>query len=338
MEELILAILIVLVGSGICSMVEAALFATSSGKANILLKQKRIGATSLVKIKENLHRSIIVIVIFNNIFNIVGSMVVGFIAMETLGNAWMGVVSGVFTFLVIIFSEIVPKTLGTSYSEPIALYTAKPLLLITRLFLPVVWFIDLFIKSFSTKEKIVSEEEIRILSHLGHIEGSIETDEEEMIQKIFTLNDLTAKDIMTPRTVVRALRANEMLSNLKDEIYSLPHSRLPVYKDNLDNIIGVCHQRDLLIALGRGYKEKKIKEFIKKDYLLIVNENIKLDELIPLFQKQKIHLAIVTDEFGGTSGIVTLEDALEQVVGEIVDETDESVDLRIKAKKISKKI
>ena len=336
MEELILVILVILVGSGICSMVEAALFSISLSRARILLEQKKFGAISLLKIKGNMHRSITVIVIFNNIFNIAGSIFVGLIAMETLGSAWIGVVSAIFTFLIIIFSEIVPKTVGTSYSEPIALYTAKPLLLITKLFSPIIWFIDLFIKPFSAKKRIVSEEEIKILSRLGHIEGSIEADEEEMIQKIFTLNDLTAKDIMTPRIVVKAFEGNEILNKIKDEIYSLPHSRFPIYENNLDNIIGVCHQRDLLIAFGKETEEKRIKEFIKKDYLLFVNEKIKLDKLILIFQKQKIHLAIVTDEFGGTSGVVTLEDVLEQIVGEIVDETDKSIDLRIKAKKIGK--
>ncbi len=335
-EKLFSTIIIVLAGSAVCSMIEAALFSISLGKAKILFEQKKIGSVSLVKVKENMHRSITVIVIFTNIFNIVGSMIVGLMAVDILGSAWIGVVSGTFTFLVIVFSEILPKTLGTTYSVPIALYTAKPLLLAVKIFSPVVWFIDLFTKPFWVKKRIISEEEIKILSHLGHIEGSIEADEKEMIQKVFTLNDLTARDIMTPRTVIEALEADEILNNLEKEIYSLPHSRLPVYDDDLDNIIGVCHQRDLLIALSKGEGLKKVRDFIRSDRLLSVFEKIRLDELIPLFQKQKTHLAIVTDEFGGTAGVVTLEDVLEQIVGEIVDETDEDIDLRAKAKIINK--
>lgn len=327
-------VFIILVGSAICSMVESALFSASIGKVNVALEQKKRGASSLLKIKENMHCSITVIVIINNIFNIVGSIFVGLAAVDSFGSAWIGIVSGMFVFLVIVFGEIIPKTIGTNYSIPISLFVAKPLLSIIKLLSPAVWFIDLFIKPSWVKKRIVSEEEIKVLSHLGYIEGSIEADEKEMIQKIFTLNDLTAKDIMTPRTVIKALSGKDILNDLKDEIYLLSHSRLPIYEADIDNIIGICHQRELLIALGKGEGQKEIRDFIRSDKPSFVSENIKLDELIRLFQKGKFHLAIVVDEFGGTAGVVTLEDVLEQIVGEIVDETDEDIDLRVKGRGI----
>ena len=336
MEKLITIILIVIIGSGLFSMIEAALFSVPLNKAKVLFEQKRRGSKSLVFVKENIHRFITVIVIFNNIFNIVGSVIVGIVTLNVLGSAWIGVISAILTFLIIVFAEIIPKSIGGSYAISISLFISKPLIIIAKLFSPFIFIIDFFTNPFKKIEKTISEDEIKILSHLGHIEGSIEADEKEMIQKVFMLNDLTAKDIMTPRTVVESLREESTLNENKEKIYSVPHSRLPVYNKNLDDIIGICHQRDLLIALSKNEGNRKVSEFARRDLLLFVSENIRVDELIPLFQKQKIHLAIVNDGFGGTAGVVTLEDVLEQIVGEIVDETDKEVDLRIKARKLNK--
>lgn len=336
MEKLVVTIVVVVVGSAFWSMIEAALFSVTLNKAKMLKEKGRLGSHSLVSLKENMHGAIAVIVIFNNIFNIVGSMVVGIIAVEALERFWIGPISATLTFLVIVFGEILPKNVGTNYSIPISLFAAKPIFWMVKILSPFIWMIDFLTKPFLTSSEKVSEEEIKMLSHLGHMEGSIEADEKEMIQKVFMLNDLVARDIMTPRTVVEALEADDTLEEIRDTIYSLPHSRLPVYDDDLDNIIGVCHQRDLLIALGKGEGEKKVRDFINKDNLLFVSEKARSDELIPLFQKRKTHLAVVTDEFGGTAGVVTFEDVLEQIVGEIVDETDEDIDLRAKAKLIGR--
>ncbi len=332
MEKLIILVAVVIVGSATCSMVEAALFSVPLNKAKIFKEQKKKGSKELLDIKENMHRPITTVVVFTNIFNILGSMMVGIVAVNVFGSAWLGIISAVFTFLVILFSEIIPKSMGDAYAPLIALSVARPLAAITKLFSPFIWFVDLFTRPFSKKRKTISEEEIKMLSHLSHLEGSIETDEKEMIQKIFKLNDLSAEDIMTPRTVVEALEDNATIGEIENRIYSIPHSRLPVYKKNLDNIVGVCHQRDLLIALSKGEKDRKAKEFIREKQSLFVNSKMKIDNLILLFQKKRAHLAIVKDDFGGTAGIVTLEDALEQIVGEIVDETDKEVDLKAKAK------
>ncbi len=336
MSNLVTLILAVILGSAFFSMIEAAFFSVSLSKARVLEEQGKRGASSLVKIKENMHRPITVVVIFTNIFNILGSMMIGLVVTDILGSAWMGFFSAIFTLSIIIFSEILPKSIGELYASSISLLVAKPLILATKIFTPFIWFIDLITGPFGRKIKVISEEEIKIMSHLSHMEGSIEADEKEMIQKIFKLNDLSAKDVMTPRTVIVALDANETLEKIEDKIYSLAHSRLPVYRNNLDDIIGICHQRDLLIALSRGEKKRKVSEFVKSNLSLFVSEDIKIDKLIPLFQKEKNHLAIVNDEFGGTAGVVTLEDVLEQIVGEIVDETDKEIDLRIKAKELKK--
>lgn len=332
MQTLIFTILIILAGSALFSCVEAALFSVSLSRAKVLAEQKKRGASGLVAIKENMRRPIAVLVIFNNAFNIVGSMLVGIIASRIFESAGLGIVSAILTFLIIIFGEIIPKSIGDNYAEKISLGAAKPLIFLTRLFSPFIWLIEKVTSRFTKKSKIVSEEEIRILSHLGHLEGSIEEDEKEMIHKVFLLNDLTAKDIMTPRTVMTSMEGEMTLAEAENQIYSLNHSRAPIYHKNLDNIIGVCHARDLLIALGRDEKNRKISELRKE--VLFVPETLKADKLLPLFQKQRCHLAIVIDEFGGTSGLVTLEDVLEQLVGEIVDEKDKEIDKRLEAKRL----
>ena len=329
MLTLILTILIILLGSAIFSGSEAALFSLPLSKAKVLAEQKKKGSASLVEIKEHLRRPITVIVILNNAFNIVGSIFVGVVATRTVDNAWIGIISAILTFLIIIIGEIIPKTIGENHNQRIGLAIAKPLLLLTKILSPVVWIFEKITDPFTKKKRIASEAELRALVYLSHQEGSIEEDEKELIQKVFLLNDVTAKNIMTPRTVLEALDGNKMLEELEEEIYSLSHSRLPIYSKNLDNIMGICHQRDLLIALSKDEKQRKISEFRQK--VETVHQSMKGDKLLPFFQRRRNHLVIVENEFGKTAGVVTLEDVLEELVGEIVDETDKYVDMRKKA-------
>ncbi|MBI3671435.1 HlyC/CorC family transporter [Candidatus Azambacteria bacterium] len=310
-------------------MIEAALFAVNLRRAQILREQKKMGAEALVKIKERMGRPITVLVVFNNVVSIVGSMFVGAVAAETLGGAWLGYMSAIITFLIIIFGEIIPKTFGENYAEKISLLTARPLLFMARIFSPIIWLLEKLTSGFSKDKKSVSEDDLKILSKLGYMEGSIEEDEMDIIQKVFTLNDIRAKDIMVPRVLVMALPADKALEEIKDEIYNFPNSRFPIYSGSIDNVIGVCHRQDLLVALGRGRGDVRVKDFAIPP--IFVNENTKADELLPLFQKKRFHLAVVRDHFGGTAGIVTLEDVLEQLVGDIVDEKDEFINLRKRA-------
>lgn len=336
MQTIIITIAAILLGSALFSCSEAALFTISLGRAKALGEQKKRGALNLIKIKENMRRPITVLVVLNNIFNIVGSIIIGALTSKVFGSAWIGVISAVFTLLIILFGEILPKSFGENYAERIALRIAGPLLALTKLFIPLVWCIERATQPFLKKNQIISEEEIRILSHLGHLEGSIEKDEQEIIQRVFLLNDLTAKDIMTPRTVMETLEADKTLGAVEATIYTLSHSRLPVYAQNRDNIVGICHQRQLLTAIGRDEKNRKVAEFMQAP--IFVPEKMRVDELLLFFQNKKCHLAVVKDEFGGTMGIVTLEDALEQLVGEIVDEKDREVDMRATAKEKAQSI
>jgi CBS domain containing-hemolysin-like protein len=331
MALLIIITLLIVILSGIFAMSEAAIFTVSQSRAEVLRDKGVLGASSLFAIKQKINRPIITLVILNNVVSIAGSIFVGFYAAHIFEHRFVGLVSAIVTMAIILFAEIIPKTIGERYAEKVSLLTASPILFLSKIFTPIVWFVELFTKNFSVVRKTTSEEELKILSRMGHMEGSIEQDEREIIEKVFTMNDLAAKDIMTPRTIVEALEKDELLSDLAPKLQAAPFSRYPVYSKNIDDVIGFVTTLNLLQASIRGEGNKKVSDFIKK--IIIVKESIKLDHLMPIFQKSKNHIAIVKDEFGGTSGIVTLEDVLEQLVGEIMDETDEIADLRETIKK-----
>lgn len=329
MTTLIVLILFVIIGSGIFSGIEAALFSVPKSRVMLLAEQGKKPATSLLKIKNNLSQAVIVIVIGNNIINIVGSIFVGAFAARILGSTWLGLISAVLTVLIIVFGEILPKTIGENHAEKISLFVAPELLFLIKILKPVVWLFEKMTKRFIKIKKMISEEELQMLSELGHLEGSIEEDERDIIQKVFTLNDMTAHDIMTPRTVLNSFQKDEIIGEVRDEIYDLNNSRIPVYDESIDDIIGLCYRRNLLIGLAKDEDARTIESFTQD--ILYVSEDMRVDDLLQLFLLRREQIAVVKDRFEGTSGIVTLEDVLEQLVGEIVDEDDEVVDMRIQA-------
>ena len=331
MTTLIVLALVVVIGSGLFSGIEAALFSVPHSRVLLLKEQDKKGATALAEIKENPQKAIIIIVIANNIVNIVGSIFVGVVATDVLGDAMIGIVSALLTFLIIIFGEILPKTIGENNAEKIGLLISRPLLFAIKILSPLVWLLERLTRRFTIARKIVSEEELHMLSELGHLEGSIEEDERDIIQKVFTLNDLTARDIMTPRTVITGLQKDAVVGDIRDNIYELHNSRIPVYDESIDNIIGLSYRKNILIALAKDEDHRTVDSFMQE--VLYVSEGIRVDDLLQLFLERREQLAIVKDEFEGTSGLVTLEDVLEQLVGEIVDEDDEVVDTRVEAKR-----
>ena len=330
MTQLILTILAIVIAAALCACLEAALFTVSLSTAKILREKKKRGSRALLRIKEEMHRSIITLVILNNTVTIVGSIYVGHLATEMYGSEIIGMVSAILTAAIIIFGEIVPKMFGETYSKSIAVVTAPVVLFVTQLFTPITWFVGLLTRGISKKEKAVSEEELRMLSQMSEEEGSIKQSEEMLIQRVFTLNDLTAKDIMTPRTVIEALPARETVHDVRTVLLNKPYSRYPVYQNSLDHVVGVVQTSKMLTALARDNDRELVSSFMTSP--IFVPEKKRVDELMGLFLSTRKHMAVVQDEFGATMGVVTFEDVLEQLVGEIVDETDEVVDLRTLAR------
>jgi CBS domain containing-hemolysin-like protein len=333
MLVLVIAIGIVLLSSAICSGSEAALFSVRLVKVRRLAQSKRPEALALLSIRERMNRPIATIVILNNIANIVGTIVVGFIAREILGSQWLGLVSGILTFLVILFSEIIPKTLGDRYSDQIALVIARPVAGLTRILTPLIWCIEKITNPLTAggNSFTTDEAEIQLLAKMGQEAGTIEDDEFEMIRKIFNLNDMTAADLMTPRVVMTYLKGDLTLAEAKEEILTSPHSRIIVIGETLDEVTGVVLKTDLLAGIIQAKLNQPISHFAYKVHFVLGPK--RANQLLSIFQQTRQHLAVVVDEYGGVSGVVTLEDVLEVLTGQLVDETDTIVDLQEFARK-----
>lgn len=333
MFRLALIVLIVLFGSAICSSSEVALFSVSPIKVRQLAQSKNPSALALLAIREKMNRPIATLVILNNIFNIVGSIVIGSTATALLGDAWLGLFSAFLTFLIIIFGEIIPKTIGERYAEQLSLLVALPVTWLTFLFTPIVWAMEKVTAPFTQGKKLptTNEAEIQFLTDIGREEGIIEDDEAEMIQSVFRLNDLTAADVMTPRVAVTYLRGDHTLAECKEKILNSQHTRLLVVEESIDLVIGIALKDALLTAMIEGKSNQKIVNFTRE--ARFAPEMVRADKLLKTFQESREHLMVVVDEYGGVAGVVTLEDVLEVLTGEIVDETDRIVDLQEIARK-----
>ncbi len=333
MLQLIFVVIFVISGSALCSGIEAALFSVSTLKVRQLAQSKNPSAVALLAIRENMNRPIATIVVINNIFNIVGSIITGNIAREVLGDTWLGVFSGILTFMIIIGAEIIPKTVGERYAETISLLIAIPLAALTLIFTPLVWVLENVTAPFTKgkKQPTTNKAEIMLLADIAHQEGIIERDEAQMIQRVFQLNELTAADLMTPRTILTYLRGNLTLAEAKADIISSQHTRIIVINETIDEVIGVALKQNLLTAMVEGRKTQKIGTLTRK--VGFVPETIRADRLMRNFLEAREHLAVVVDEYGNVSGVITLEDVLEVITGEIVDETDKTIDLQAIARK-----
>ncbi|WP_126147187.1 hemolysin family protein [Synechococcus elongatus] len=328
MLSLAIATLVVLLGSAICSASEAALLSLPLIRVRQLAESRRPAALALLAIKEQISRPLAALVVLNNLFNILGSIIIGSLAAQVLQSAWIGIFSAVLTLLIILFGEIVPKTLGTRFAQTLALVSAQPLRWLTRLLLPIIWLLEHFTAPFNegSPQLTTDEQEIQLLASIGHQEGAIEQDELEMIQRVFQLNDLNASDVMTPRVAITYLWGEDQLETVKAEILASQHSRIVIVDDSIDAVCGIALKTELLAALLAGQGDLLLSALARPAHF--VPETVRADKLLKTFQKVREHLFIVLDEYGGVAGVVTLEDVLEVLTGEIVDETDRNVDLR----------
>ena len=328
MGELVFAVCIVLFMSAVCSGAEAALLSVPLVKVKKQASSQKQNAKILLSIREKINRPITTIVTLNNIANIGGSIYVGAIATSTLGNGWLGTFTGVLTFLIIVFGEIIPKTIGENYALSISLFAAKPILYLTKLLTPLVWCIEIITTPFISKEKrkTTDESEIKYLAYIGKKEGVIEHRESEMIHKVFEFNDITAENIMTPRVAMTYININDKLSEIQEKIINSQHSRIIVIRESIDDVAGVVIKSVLLSAIIHGKGNEPVANFVSE--VQFVAETAKTNNLLEAFQKNEQHLIVVVDEYGGVSGVVTLEDVLEILIGEIVDETDKVADLQ----------
>jgi len=322
MIELILSVVILLVSSAVASGTEVALFSVPYGQVLHAVSERRRGAVALQAIKDDMARPIMAIVIVNNIANIVGTLIVGGVAARVFESRFIGAFSAVLTFLVIVFAEIIPKTVGERFAMSIALKVAVPVRTMAGLMRPLIWVIERITRPFAGQDEgqATSEAEIRALTRLGKETGVIEDDESELIQRVFRLNDVTARELMTPLAQVDALDGAATLDAVRDTIMSSTHTRLVVHSGSLHQVTGVVHLRRMLQALSNDQDDRTVQSLALEP--AFIPETAAGDDLLRHFQRRKEHLAIVVDAHGTVLGILTLEDVLEVLVGDIVDETD----------------
>jgi putative hemolysin len=321
MLELILLILGVIVFSGIFSGTEAAILSVTPSEVEDMAQKKLAGALLLARVKGNLNRSIMTILILNNIVNIAGSIFVGQIVVGRFGSAALGVITTGLTFGIIIFSEIVPKSLATHYARFVSRMTAPWVLVINVLFMPLTWPIEKLLKFFSRGERTVgTEDQIRSLVRLGRRGGHIEQDEGHLIYRAFRLNDVTASDIMVPKNKIVALPQLMTVGEAGPKIIEDPLSRFPIYDKNVNEIVGIALETEVLALYSQNKRDVLLKDMARP--ALFVDKGTKADDLLLLFKSEKSHMAIVQRKGKYTMGIVTLEDVLEELVGEIDDERD----------------
>jgi CBS domain containing-hemolysin-like protein len=321
----VLVLLILLVLSGVFSGSETALVSISLARAEALKREGRPGSAALYYLKTNPARMLITILIGNNVVNIAASAIATVIATERLGHLGPGIAVGVLTILILIFGEITPKSLATRYSERISLVIAPVMYGFMRAIYPLVWLFNAFtnwVQRMTGKEgdPMVTEAELISMVEHGEEEGTIEADEREMIERVFILNDLKAGDVMTPKRRVFSLDGRRTVADVLPQVLEGPYSRIPLYGDDPDEILKVLFLRDLLEAKLADNTDIPIMNIGRVP--LFVPENQKIDQLLSVLRKNKLHLAVVVDDTGYLQGVVTLEDLLEELVGEIYDELD----------------
>lgn len=297
-----------------------------------MISRKEKNFKLVAKLKSNPQRLLITILIGNNVVNIAAASLATVIVTDIFNSGVVGITTGVMTLIILIFGEITPKSLSIKYNEKVCRLVAKPLFVIEQILLPIVWLFEKIYPKRGLRVPAITEEELRIMTSVGVQEGTVQKREAEIIRKVFQLNDITAEDVMTPRSEVYVLEENRKLKSVKNKIINSRYSRIPIYEKSIDHITGILYKNDALIHLAKKGADVILKEIAQE--AIFIPESMFIDELMREFQRKHIHMAVVVNEYGEVVGIATLEDIIEELVGEIIDETDISEEL---IKRIDKK-
>ncbi|MFH0997031.1 MAG: hemolysin family protein [Pseudomonadota bacterium] len=306
--------------SAFFSAAETAFFSISRTKARHLAKDNQKPYVLIHQLKENPHRLLTTILIGNNVANIGASALATAVALNAFPDYALGIATGTMTLLILVFGEVFPKSLATRNNVAIARLTAYPVYWCSILFFPVSTFLN-FIPLLTgkvQKTSIVTEEELMTIVEVVEEEGEIKEEERELIHNIFEFDDTNASEIMTPRADMFVVDAGQPLD--LQAVASSGFTRIPVTEADIDHIVGIVNIKDIFVHQSIPCQSVDIRTIMRLPYF--VPENKKLDSLLRQFKKRKNHIAIVVDEHGGVSGLITLEDVLEELVGEISDETD----------------
>ena len=339
MSALLFYLFIALFVSFVCSLTEAVLLSISQSHL-ATIKQKYNWADSFLKYKQNIDKPLSAILALNTIAHTIGAAGVGAEATKLFGHTSLGIVSGVLTLLILIFSEIIPKTLGAIYCKSLSRFTFFAIKFMMILTYPLVSISLIITQLFSKKKnQIISREELSAMANLGYDEGVFTKDENRIIQNIINLKKIKVTEILTPRVVVISADENLKIEDFKTQKHFFNFSRIPIFSDQNEKITGYILLQEILKSNNKKRSGLILKDF-KRDILTVPN-TINLFSLFNRLVEKKEHISIVVDEYGGLEGIITMEDVIEAFLGlEIMDESDQVIDMQKYAKQkwLSKKI
>jgi len=325
--EFEIPLLVVLIGlSGFFSGLEVALVGIRMAKVEQMVKDKVKGSSSLLKLKKNPSRMMASVNLGNNLVNVASTAIATDIALKIFGNEGLAIVIGIMTFLILVFGEITPKTYCNANAPKIAARYSRILLAFSYAFYPIVRMLEAITKGIirltgsSDNPPGLTEDEIKGVIDQGLKDKAIEKQESELVHGALNFDDIIIRSVMTPRTKMFTLNSKKMLFEALPEINNSGFSRIPVYSENSDNIIGIVHVRDVLKSLEHDEKVISLDSIMREP--IFVSQEKMVSDLLKEMQGRQTHMAIVVDEFGGVEGCVTLEDLLEEIVGEIHDEKD----------------
>ena len=324
--------------SFLCSLLEAIILSVTWSHIEILSKDDKRSGKRLKELKEDIDVPLAAILTLNTISHTIGAAGVGS-EFNKLGNEWFTVASIILTILILVFSEIIPKTLGAIYWKRLAPSSAYLL----DILIWITWPIVIVLNSFSRKisegnedQKEMTREEMIAVAEMGENQGALEKQETQVIKNLLTMDKILAEDVMTPSTVMLTFHRKDKIGEIDEEHSPIPFSRIPVREENLDDIIGVVFRSKIMELYGEGNTDIAMEDLISE--LSTVSPEDSIATLLDEFLKKREHIFLVVDEYGTTQGIITLEDAVETLLGaEIVDESDSVEDMRQLARELWEK-
>jgi CBS domain containing-hemolysin-like protein len=338
MTILALYVALALLFSFLCSIAEAVLLSVTTAHINVLEKEGKTLGPLLRKLKGDINRPLAAILTLNTIAHTIGAVGAGAQALLVFGNAWVGLFSAILTLVILVFSEIIPKTLGATYWRGLAGVTAHGLKFLIKIMYPFVVLSELLTRGISRHKKIegFNREEFAAMADLGEKEGQLQERESRILKNMFRLHETKVTDVMTPRPVVFSLPESIMVDEYFDKHYDSSFSRIPVFAENDEMLTGFVLKDDLLLAQARDNTDNTLKTYRRN--LLTLSDKTSLSDAFDEVLHQRAHIMVIIDEYGGMEGIITMEDILETLLGlEIMDESDKTADMQQYARRMWKK-
>lgn len=326
---LIVFLMITLGVSFVCSLLESVILSVSHAYIALLIKDNKKSGELLRKMKKNIDHPLAAILTMNTVANTLGAAGIGVQTYNVFGSQWVAVASASLTVLILVCSEIIPKTIGAAHWKKIAPAAVYVLLVLIFVLYPIVRILEGISGLISRRGSLghITREEMMVLAEIGEDQGILLHKEARIIQNLLLLNTINAGDILTPRSIITAFQIDETVGTVIDEHSPIRFSRIPVFGETRDDIRGVVYRNDIMEAYYTDKRETPVGNFIKPIHA--VPESKPIADLMDEFINRREHMFLVIDEYGGTAGIVTLEDAIETLLGvEIVDELDSVEDMQ----------